>query len=177
VSRDASEGGLLGLTGTTLEGKGHAGIDLRGRDVGWRVQIGVERESVLVLKARNFEGTEGLVCLDFGATAFPLRTGVEAGGRLLQGVEQECGATVLDAVIRQRIHDLLESSLDGVHVIEDRHLEAAGLAVQTKADGLHAAGAGVEVEVAIALVAKSGGTAVDTIFLKMVASTVGHDAS
>lgn len=150
---------------------------MRGRDVGWRIQIGVEREPVQVLKAGDFEGTKGFAGLDFGATAFPFGTGVEAGSRLLQGVEEESGATVLNAVVGQRIHHLLESGLDGVHVIEDGYLEAAGFAVQTMAGGLHPAGAGVEVEVAIALVAKSGRTAVDTIFLEMVASTVGHEAS
>jgi hypothetical protein len=67
--------------------------------------------------------------------------------------------------------------LDGVHVIEDGHLQAARFVVQTSAGGLHAMGAGVEVEVAKTLVAKGGRTAVDTIFLKMVASTVGHEAS
>jgi hypothetical protein len=60
-----------------------------------------------------------------------------------------------------------------VHVVEDWHLEVRpGLAVQTSVSGLYAAGANIEVEVAITLVAKSGRTAVDAILLEMVTSTV-----
>jgi hypothetical protein len=95
----------------------------------------------------------------------------------LQGVEQKGGAAWLDAVVGEGIDDLLEPGLNSMQVVEDGHLETAWFVVQTAIGGLHPAAAGVEVEVAIALVAKSGRAAVDTIFLKMVASTVGHDAS
>jgi hypothetical protein len=61
-----------------------------------------------------------------------------------------------------------------VHVVENGHLEAAGIAVHTSASGLHATGAGVEMEVAETLIAKSGRTAVDAVFLEMLAGTAGH---
>ena len=168
---------MLDLTGTSIEREGDRGIDFRSRDVGRRVQIGVEGDVVLVLKAVHFEGAEGFVGLDLGAAAFPFWTGLEAGGGLLQSVEQECGAPILDAVVGQSVNDLLESSLDGVHVVEDGHVEAAGFAMQTSAGSLHAAGTGVEMEVTITLVAKGGRTAVNAIFFEMVTGTVGHDAS
>jgi hypothetical protein len=49
--------------------------------------------------------------------------------------------------------------------------------METSVRGLHTAGTGIEVEVAVTLISESGRTAVDAICLEMVTGTVGHDAS
>jgi hypothetical protein len=115
-----------------------------------------------------------LVGLDLGAIAFPLGPGGEPGGSLLQGVQQEGGAAVLNAVFGDRVHHLLKTFLHSVKVIEDRNMKDAGIAVLSLAGVLHAAGASIEMEIAKTLVANSGRTAVNAICLEMVAGTEGH---
>jgi hypothetical protein len=175
--RHAGERRLPGLAETSLQREGNGSIDLRGGDIGRGVEVDVERQVVLVLKAADFEGAEGFVGLDLGTLALPAGSGPEAGSSLLQGVEKQSGAPVIDAVVGEGVDYLLNASLHGVHVVENGHLETAGIvAVQTSASRLYTAGAGVQVEVAITLVAKSGRTAVDAIFHEMVAGTVGHES-
>jgi hypothetical protein len=150
-------------------------VDLCGGEIRWSIEVDVEWKVELVLEGIHFESTKRLVGCDLGTLAFPSGRGLEVGSGLLESVEKESGAAVIDAVIGDGVDDLLNAGLHGVHVVENRHLEVrAGLAVQTRVRSLHAASASVEVEVAITLIAKSGRTAVDAIFLEMVASTVWH---
>ena len=161
----------LAVTGFHCESNGR--IDLCGGDIGLSVEVNVERKTKLLLEGVDFESAQGFVGCDLGTLALPLRRGLQPGSSLLERVEKQTGATVIDAIIGESVDDLLNASLHGVHVVENRHLEARpGLAVQTSVSGLHAAGASVEMEVAITLIAKSGRTAVDAIFLEMVAGTV-----
>jgi hypothetical protein len=177
AGEDAGERKLLGLTQASVERQSDGRIDLGCRNVGWSVEVGVEGQAVLILKAVDFEGAEGFVGFDLWAAALPFGPGVEAGSGLLQGVKKQCGAAVLDGVFGECVDHLLKTVLNGVHVVEDRHLQAAGLAMETSVRGLHTAGTGIEVEVAVTLISESGRTAVDAICLEMVTGTVGHDAS
>ena len=165
------------MTGTSIERESDGGIDLGGGHVGRAVKVGVEGECELILQAIDLEGAEGFVGHDLRALSFPLWRGPEAAGGLLESVKQQPSAAVVDAVIGDGVDHLLDAGLDGVHVVEDGHLETARVAVDTRAGGLDAAGANVEVKEAVTLVAKSGGTAVDAIFFEMVTGTVGHKAS
>lgn len=173
----AGERRLPGLAETSIQRQGNSGVDLRRSHIGRGIEVGVEGEVVLVLKAVDLKGAERFVGLDLGTLALPAGSGFEAGGSLLQGVEQKPGATVVDTVVGEGINDLLDAGLHGVHVIEDGQLETTGVAVKTSLSGLDPAGTGIEVEVAVTLVTKRGGTAVDAIFHEMVTSTVGHRAS
>ena len=174
---DAGEYGLLSLSQTSIRIESEGGVYCGGSYVGISIEIGIKGETVLVLEGVDFEGAERLVGDDLGTLAFPLWCGLEAGGRLLQGVEQKPGATIVDAIVGEGVNDLLNAGLDGVQVVENGHLEAAGVAVNTSEGGLYAAGAGFEVEIAITLIMKSGRTAIDAICLEMVTGTVGHGAS
>ena len=173
----AGERRLPGLAETGIQRQGNGGVDCGSSDIGRGVEIDVEGQIVLVAKGVDLEGAERFVGLDLGALAQPAGSRFETDGSLLQGVEQKSGATVINAVVCKGVDDLLNAGLHGVHVIENGHLETALVAVQTCLSSLDAAGTGVEVEVAVTLVAKSGRTAVDAIFHEMVTRTVGHQAS
>ena len=164
---------LLGLAVASVHVESYGRVDLCGGEIRWSIEVDVEWKVELVLEGIDFESAKRLVGCDLGTLALPPWRGFEIGSSLLESVEKESGAAVIDAVIGDGVDDLLNAGLHGVHVVENRHLEVrAGLAVQTRVRSLHAASASVEVEVAITLIAKSGRTAVDAIFLGMVASTV-----
>jgi hypothetical protein len=121
--------------------------------MGWRIEVNVERKTKLLLEGVDFESAEGFVGCDFGTLTLPPWRGLKAGSGLLESVKKEPGAAVIDAIVRECVDDLLNPGLYGMHVVEDGHLEArAGLAVQTCMRGLHAAGASVEMKIAITLI-------------------------
>ena len=88
-----------------------------------------------------------------------------------QGVEHEGSALVIDTIVGEGVEHLHERALHGMHIFENRKLDAAGFAATTSLGHLHAAGAGVEVEVTETLTAKGGRIAVNAIFLEMVTGT------
>ena len=144
---------MLSLAGTSIERESDCSIDLRSGEIGWRIEIDIERKTKLLLESVDFESAQGFVGCDLGTLAFPLRRGLEPGSGLLKGIQKKAGASVIDAVVGKRVDDLLNASLYSMHVVENRHLEArAGLAVQTGVSGLHAAGASVEMKIAITLI-------------------------
>jgi hypothetical protein len=142
--------------------------------VGWQGEIDVGGEIVFFSEVGGFEGTEGFGVFNLGAAAFPGAGVVEAGGDLLEHVEQGIGSAEVDAVVGEGVADLLEGGLHGVHVVEDGEAEAAGFAFAAGLGHLNATGAEVEVEIAEALVMKSGRAAEDAIFHEMVAGSIGH---
>ena len=144
---------MLGLTGASIEREGDGSIDFRGGHIGWRIEIDIERKTKLLLEGVDFESAEGFVGGDLGALALPLWRGLQSGSGLLERIKKEPGAAVIDAIVRECVDDLLNPGLYGMHVVEDGHLEArAGLTVQTCMRGLHAAGASVEMKIAITLI-------------------------
>ena len=144
---------LLSLAGTSIERESDCSIDLRSGDIGLSVEVNVERKTKLLLEGVDFESAEGFVGGDLGALALPLWRGLQSGSGLLERIKKEPGAAVIDAIVRECVDDLLNPGLYGMHVVEDGHLEArAGLAVQTCMRGLHAAGASVEMKIAITLI-------------------------
>jgi hypothetical protein len=64
--------------------------------------------------------------------------------------------------------------LHGVHVFENRKMNATGFSTTAGLGGLHAAGADGEVEVTEVLAAKGGRVTVNAIFFEMVTGSAGH---
>jgi hypothetical protein len=101
---------LLSLSETGICCESGGGIDLSGRNIGRRVKINVEGETVLVVEGVDFESAQGFVGSDLVALALPLRRGLQPGRGLLEGIEQKPGATVVDAVVGKSVDDLLNAS-------------------------------------------------------------------
>ena len=84
-----------------------------------------------------------MIDFNFGTAALPLGRTVQRGGGLLQGVEHEARALVVDAIVGQGIEHLRKRDLHSMHVFDDGKLNAASFAT--------AAGASVEMEVTVIL--------------------------
>jgi hypothetical protein len=121
---DAGQRLLLSLAVTGFHCESDGRIDFRSGTIGWSIEVNVERKTNLLLESVDFESAQGFVGCDLGTLASPLRRRLQPGSRLLKRVEKEPGATVIDAIVGESVDDLLNASLHGVHVVENRHLEA-----------------------------------------------------
>jgi hypothetical protein len=117
---------LLGLAVASVHVESDGCIDFSGGEIGWSIEVDVERKIELLLECIYFESAQGFVGCDLGALALPPWRGFEIGSSLLESVEKESGATVIDAVIGDGVDHLLNAGLHGVHVVENRHLGSEG---------------------------------------------------
>jgi hypothetical protein len=153
-------GDLLGVAQILFE------FGFSDRDLGRRLKIDVVGQRILFFETRQGESAQRVVEFDLGTAALPLA--IQHGRGLLEAVQHQASALVVNAIVGQSFKDLLERDLHRVHVFHDRQLDTAGFTAAAGLGHLQATGTSVEVKVTEFLVTKCGRVAVDTIFFEMV---------